>query len=547
MRDVNVEFDLKVKEMFDTFIRRDPVLATSLGIHAYDHLLPDGSLKSKLEDIEIMKGFLKDFEELNSPMLTQDRRFDRDLAVDSLRLSILFDEELRFWSRSPEAPHTLGTALFLLLSRDFAPLNRRIEYLKGRIESTPKFLRDSMERVKDPVEILVRLAVHATDGLPNLLNEIIETARKVKFEWMGELTEAASRASISVKEYRDWLIEDVTPRSREDFAIGKVNIDRILELRGLGLTSDELLLFAYSALEKEKAKLMETAERIKPGATIEEVRRIVKANHPKTFDELIQAYRRTIQEAKSFIAKSGAFTLPENEDVIVDETPVFMRSLVSTAAIFQPAKFDEKQVSIYLITPHRDESFLQEHNYHSIPNTTVHETYPGHHMQGCCANMNPSLIRLLTPFPVEFIEGWAHYCEEYMKELGFDDTPESMFEQVEDMVWRVTRIILDIKLARGEITFDEAVNYLIEQTGMDRQVATIEVNEYVEKPTYFLSYYLGKHMILKLKKDLKERLGGGFDERRFHDILLYSGNLPMKYVRRMVMENLNVYLGGSLL
>jgi uncharacterized protein (DUF885 family) len=73
------------------------------------------------------------------------------------------------------------------------------------------------------------------------------------------------------------------------------------------------------------------------------------------------------------------------------------------------------------------------------------------------------------------------------------------------------------------------------------------VNEYVEKPTYFLSYYLGKHMILKLKKDLKERMGGGFDERKFHDILLYSGNLPMKYVRRMVMKNFNVYLGESLL
>ncbi|MBS7625916.1 DUF885 family protein [Candidatus Bathyarchaeota archaeon] len=102
-------------------------------------------------------------------------------------------------------------------------------------------------------------------------------------------------------------------------------------------------------------------------------------------------------------------------------------------------------------------------------------------------------------------------------------------------------------MARGEITFDEAVNYLMEQTGMDRQVATIEVNEYVEKQTYFLSYYLGKHMILKLKKDLKERLGGGFDEKRFHDILLYSGNLPMKYVRRMVMENFKVCLGGSLL
>ncbi|MGQ9543178.1 MAG: DUF885 domain-containing protein [Candidatus Bathyarchaeia archaeon] len=547
VRDVNFEFDLKAREMFETFTRRDPVLATSLGIHTYDHLLPDSSLRAKIEDIEIMRRFMEDFEMLDGPELTQDRKFDRDLAIDSLRLSLFFDEEIKFWSSSPEAPHILGTALFLLLSRDFAPLESRLKSLKGRIDSIPRFLRGSMERLKDPVELWVRLAVQATEGLPHLLRESIDLAEKVEFEGVDELAESSVEASTSIGEYRDWLVEEVTPKSRRDFAIGKEKIDKILELRGLGLTSDELLRFAYSSLEKEKRKLVEVAGRIRPGAPIEEVRRIVKANHPRTFNELIQAYRDSIRDAKDFTVKSGSFTLPGGEEVIVRDTPLFMRSLVSTAAIFQPAKFDERQTSIYLITPHEDQRFLQEHNYYSIPNTTVHETYPGHHLQGCCANMNPSLIRLLTPFPAEFVEGWAHYCEEYMKEMGFADSPESRFEQVEDMIWRVTRIILDIKLARGEITLEEAVDYLVEQTGMERQVATIEVNEYAERPTYFLSYYLGKHMILNLKSELKGRLGEKFDERRFHDLLLYSGNLPMKYIRRLVMEEFKVELGEKLL
>ncbi|MEM3004798.1 MAG: DUF885 family protein, partial [Candidatus Bathyarchaeia archaeon] len=134
---------------------------------------------------------------------------------------------------------------------------------------------------------------------------------------------------------------------------------------------------------------------------------------------------------------------------------------------------------------------------------------------------------------------------EYMKEIGFDMSPEARFEQTADMVWRATRMILDIKLAKGEITHEEAVEYLIEQTGMERQIATVEVNEYAERPTYFLSYYLGKHMILKLRRDLMNKLGKNFDECKFHNVLLYSGSLPMRYIRRALEEAFNLKLDDN--
>jgi hypothetical protein len=101
--DANTKFDQTEKEMFKTLIGRDPLLATSLGIHDYDHLLPEGTLKAKLEDIEIARDYLKKIEEFEDAELTQERRFDKDLAIDSLKLSLFFDENLRLWSSSPEA------------------------------------------------------------------------------------------------------------------------------------------------------------------------------------------------------------------------------------------------------------------------------------------------------------------------------------------------------------------------------------------------------------------------------------------------------------
>jgi hypothetical protein len=532
--------------MFETFLRRDPIFATSIGIHIYDDVLPSGTLQSKYEDIIIMKSYLKKFEELSNNTLIKEKMFDQDLAIDSLKLSLFLEDELRLWSSSPEAPDIVGTSLFLLLTRDFTSINERLESMTGRIDQIPDFLNESKQRITDPVKLWIRLAIHATEGLPYLLDEIIVHAKNVNYNNLQKLNQSSKDAKITINNYKEWL-EKILLNAREDFAIGKDKLDKILQLRGLGLSSNEILNFAYSALEEEKSRLTELSYKIKLGASIEEVKKIIKSKHPKNFKEVLDVYRKSIEDAKHYILEKKVFKIPANENVVVKETPQFMRHLVSTAAIFQPAKFDKDQLSLYLITPHNDTKFLEEHNYYSIPNTTVHEAYPGHHLQGCCANENPSLIRLLTPFAAEFVEGWAHYCEEYMKNIGFDNSSESRFEQTIGMIWRAARMILDIKLASGDISFDGAVNYLIEQTGMDKQVAFIEVNEYAEKPTYFLSYYLGKQMILKLKRDLMKQLGNNFNENKFHDVLLNAGNIPMRYVKRAVQESFDIKLDDRLL
>jgi len=542
----DTDFDRLAKSMFETFLRRDPVFATSIGIHVYDDVLPSGTINSKYEDIQIMKDYLRKFQKISNKKLSKERIFDRDLAIDSLKLSLFLENDLRLWSSSPTAPDTVGTSLFLLLTRDFAPISERLESIRGRIDQIPVFLNESKQRITDPVKLWIKIAINSTEGLPSLIDEIFVHGKNMTYHNLQKLKQSSKQAKTSINDYRKWL-ENILLNARVDFAIGKDKLNKILQLRGLGLTSNEILNFAFSALKEEKAKLAELSSKIKLDASIEEVKKIIKSKHPLSFKEVLEAYRKSIADAKHYIIEKKVFEIPANENVVVKETPKFMRNLVSTAAIFQPAKFDKDQLSLYLITPHNDEKFLEEHNYYSIPNTTVHEAYPGHHLQGCCANKNSSLIRLLTPYAAEFVEGWAHYCEEYMKEIGFDNSLESRFEQTIGMIWRATRMILDIKLASGEISFEEAVDYLIEQTGMDKQVALIEVNEYAERPTYFLSYYIGKHMILKLKRELIKKLGNNFNEGKFHDVLLYGGNVPMRYARRAVQEAFNIKLDDRLL
>jgi uncharacterized protein (DUF885 family) len=126
------------------------------------------------------------------------------------------------------------------------------------------------------------------------------------------------------------------------------------------------------------------------------------------------------------------------------------------------------------------------------------------------------------------------YSEQLMREHGFDATPAHRMMLATDAIWRACRIILDIRLHRGEIGVEEAIESLIEHTGFERPNAEAEVHRYTSTPTYQLSYLLGKVLILRLREDEQRRLGDAFSLRDFHDALLWSGSIPVSFHRRLL-------------
>jgi uncharacterized protein (DUF885 family) len=108
-----------------------------------------------------------------------------------------------------------------------------------------------------------------------------------------------------------------------------------------------------------------------------------------------------------------------------------------------------------------------------------------------------------------------------------------------DAIWRACRIILDIKLHRGQIGVDEATDFMVEQTGFERANAAAEVNRYTYTPTYQLSYLLGRVLLFRLREDEQRRLGAKFSLGRFHDALLSQGSLPISFQRRLLAADSN--------
>ena len=532
--DADARFDRTIDRWFRDQLAMRPEVATFFGLHDHDGDLSSGGRDAVEEEIAFYRRTIDELSVIDPAELTAERALDRDLAIHQARLGLFWQSEYRTWAGSSEAASHIGESIFPLFTRDFAPLADRLESIASRLEAAPRYVAESRERVTEPVHLWTEIDLQSTEMLPGFLDTVLAAARSeaVDDAITSRLSAAVEKARAALAEHAAWLRDDVLPRASADWKAGPERFEEMVRLRELEADGDEILAVGEELLVTEKAAREALLAEIQPGASAEEVADIVKDDHAATFAESLDEYRRSMDAARAFVVEHGLATPPAEDHLNVIETPSFIRHLIPFAAYYDPAKFDPSPVGTYIVTPPSSPEMMREHNRSSISNTSVHEAYPGHHLQLSAAITNPSLVRLFSGAP-EFAEGWAFYCERMMKEAGFDDTPKGWYIVHTDAIWRATRIILDVQLHRGNIGFDEAVDRLVSETGFERPAALAEVKRYTSTPTYQLSYLFGRHMIEKLKAEVQAREGRDFDVRRFHDTLIYGGTMPVSYARRL--------------
>ncbi|MBF6604542.1 MAG: DUF885 domain-containing protein [Chloroflexi bacterium] len=530
-------YDL-VEARFRRLLRDNPVLATYVGIHTEDARLGDVSHDATLQELADERAHLAAIEVLDPAGLSPEASFERELEIHNLQ-RVLFDgERLRFWERRSTAMDAVGEALFLVFARDFAPLRERLASASGRLAAVPDFLASARRRPAIPqVRLWQRLEIESAGELPALFDEIVAAGRAAVLPSLDQaaLERAAAAARVAVVDYAAWLTASLASGS-DDWAIGRETYDELIGLRAFdGLDADAILDIGWRQLAEQKAARIAAAREIDPTVDEATVVERIKSDHPATFGEALDAYREVMVRARRFLIERDIVTVPSDERIAVIETPDYLRNVIPFAAYFDPPKFDRDPSGIYVVTPFVTDGpgAMREHNHSSISNTSIHEAYPGHHLQLSVGGRHPSLTRLTTEAP-EFVEGWGMYSEQMMREQGFDDAPNFRFNMHTDAIWRACRIILDVRMHRGEIGVDEAIRWMVEQTNFEEPNARAEVHRYTYTPTYQLSYLLGKVLLLQLRADEQRRLGSAFRLREFHDTLLRNGSLPISFQRRLL-------------
>ncbi len=540
-------YDL-VEARFRRIVRDHPDFATFIGIHTEDHRLASGERDAVLAEIAADRAHLATVEAIDPAGLSETARFERDLEIHNLRRDIFDADVQRIWERRSTALDGVGDPLFALFARDFAPLPERLDAISSRLEATPAFLEASKSRAAVPqVRLWQTIEIETAGEIPTLFEEIVAAGEGVLAgAELRRLQAAAARAKTAVAEYRTWL-EGTLENGTDDWALGRERYDELVGLRAFdGLDADAILEIGLEQLVTNAEARVAAAREIDPSVDERTVVNRIKEDHPATFEAALDAYREVMVRARQHLVDHDIVTVPDDERIEVIPTPEYIRNVIPFAAYFDPPKFDANPNGIYIVTPSvgNDPNAMREHNYSSISNTSIHEAYPGHHLQLSVAAKHPSLSRALTNAP-EFVEGWGMYSEQMMREQGFDDAPNFRLNMHTDAIWRACRIILDVRMHRGQIGVDDAIRYMVERTSFEEANARAEVLRYTYTPTYQLSYLLGKVLLLQLRADESARLGSRFSLKRFHDALLRNGSLPISFQRRLLAgEGGGPALGG---
>jgi uncharacterized protein (DUF885 family) len=540
-------WDALVDQFFDgASFHFHPSAGTSAGFHQYDAMLEDFSLESVRQESLALKRFEREVGNFPASKLTPDQAADRELVLGSIRSSLLDIESIRGWETNPDRySSTASNAVFVIMSRNFASQGERLKLVTARERQMPKMFEAARENLKNPPRIYTEIAIEQLPGIVSFFQKDVPLAfGGVKDRaLLDPFHEANATVIRELERYEAFLKNDLLPRSKGDFRIGAENYrKKLLYDEMVDIPLDRLLQIGYANLRENQAAFRETAKKIDPGRTPQQILEAAEKDHPSA-DKLLQAFRGTLGGLRAYITAHRIVTIPSPVPPIVEETPPFMRAL-TTASMDTPGPYEKvaKEAFFNVTLPEKDwtPEHIREHlemfNRGVITSTSIHETYPGHYVQFLWVQSAPSKVRKLLGANSN-AEGWAHYCEQMMIDEGYGAGDLKLrLGQLQDALLRDARYIVGIQMHTGQMTFDQAVDFFEKEGMQTHSTALVESKRGTSDPTY-LYYTLGKLEILKLREDYRKLRGAEYSLQEFHDTFLKQGFPPIKIVRRAMLGN----------
>lgn len=543
MTDLQNLFD----EIINYYLKTSPVKATAAGIHDYDHLLDCADSAFRGQRVAELRKFLTRLSQAASHNeLSVDDKLDCQILYGHLRAEIYVEENYRRWERDPSMPLQLALyGCYLLVLRDFAPIEERIRSLTARLQAVPQLLSEAVgnyRRERDVPVVWAEMGEEMAIAAITFFSQTIPSIGNMAPALKEPLLKASESAAIACAGYLAFLKEELTNRSRGTYALGAEGFDLLLKnLHGLSCTGNELQQIGSDVIDDTLSQMNKLASRINPKGTLEQVIATLKGSTCQ--DSVLTGYYQTlVARARQHVIDNDLVTIPRDDKLDFVDTPLFARSTYPFAAYLPAAPFASDQQGFFWVTPieagSSPEAELEQrkgHNQYQAMLVALHEAYPGHHLQIYYANRVTSKVRKLFDTPI-FIEGWALYCEQMMNETGYYPDDESRLMQLNGQLWRACRVVIDVGLHNGRMTFSDAVSMLVDTAAIGRGSAVAEVKRYCQSPTQPMSYIIGKIEILKLREEYRKMMKDQFQLKNFHDRLLSYGSIPVSMVRRMMLE-----------
>ena len=245
-------------------------------------------------------------------------------------------------------------------------------------------------------------------------------------------------------------------------------------------------------------------------------------------EQILIDYQTILDEIN--VGLDSAFRIRPKASMKVRRIPEF-KEKTAPGAYYQQPSIDGSRPGMFFANLYD----IKATPKYSMRTLAYHEGIPGHHFQIAIAMEleGMPLFRRMSPFTA-YTEGWALYTERLAWDLGFQDDPFDNIGRLQAELFRAVRLVVDTGIHHKRWTRQEAIDYMVANTGMAQSDVVSEIERYIVMPGQATSYKVGMMKILELRDKAKSSLGDKFDLRDFHDVILKNGAVPLDILTRLV-------------
>ena len=396
-----------------------------------------------------------------------------------------------------------------------------------RVENIPAILQQGETNLANPPAPFATVAIQAFDGVRERLRKMSSALLRSALTTLKEqeLNSATDRAADALEHFREKLQKQL-PSSPKETALGRDAYVFFLKNVALYPYSPEEIL-AMGQQEWNRAVAFEAYEK-------ERNRNVPPLKLASNIDNWIKEAATKELAIREFLDKHGILSVPDwLQHYTLRPMPEYLRALQGFGEIddfTSPSRLKENCIR-YVTEPSANLGYFWRATAQDPRPITVHEGIPGHYFQLCLSWKHEDPIRRHY-YDSGANEGIGFYAEEMMLQAGlFDDSPHTREIIYNFMRLRALRVEVDVKLALGEFTLEQATKYLEQKVPMDSGTAHQEAIAFSTGPGQALTYQIGKLQIMKLLAEARMQQGEKFNLRAFHDFVWKNGNVPIALQR----------------
>jgi hypothetical protein len=500
---------------------------------------------------ESYEQLLSELADIDYESLGLDNQVDYDLFKAHANTRIFEYTDMQLFKVSPVSYISLSATNRLFLRPEANSVSAAREAV-DELNQLPERFAEARQNLTNPARTWTENAIYNCYYARLMLREFAPDVIIPDAAIKREFIKAARNALRAVKDYEDWLNSDLLPRSTRSpsWTIAQIDAYQIGKEMLDDYPAIEMLRIAEEDAVTTRGEMLELAKKIHSSGNLRTVWEAMKDEAPP-WDSVLPMAQSFVDITTSWLKNEGnhVVTIPDYIDYGARISPPMSRRILSFGGATRGPSLAGRQSGYYILTPLEERLSVEEkasrirsYNPYWTHVISYHE-WLGHNVQIAAATENVTRPIRSAYNSIYLSQAWSFYLEKLLPDEGYyADTLDYVtalkthMGRLQMRMWRVQRIITKIKMAKGEMTLEEAVQVYVDEIGMEPTNAFIEVQRDSQSPSPPGREIIGERAILELREEYARRMGTHYSMKRFHDTLLTYGPIPIKQIRRLMFE-----------